>query len=405
MSQALRDRVMNKFRKSGLEFLVATDVAARGIDVDDVQVVFNYDLPYDVEDYVHRIGRTGRAGRSGRAISFVSGREVFQIRNIERYTNTRVHRSKVPTPAEVEEARAGAFLEKVRATLQGGDFKRNDHLVEVLLEEGFSSTDIAAALMHLLQDNQTPVAPGQPREEQRNDERRGRGERPDRGEARWDRRESRSLDRREPREARAPRQPREAREPRESRPPREAREIENRERSPQEAPRDRGPDKRFIEAQSRTPRADLPNRPARHVLEHQPVHGERPATEMAASRPPRQVELPTPHTDRPTTKIAERRLPPRPVEASKASRKTPKGQTRLHMSVGEENGVGREEIIRTIQGQTGLPASVIGEVDIRHRHTFVDVAAEHANAIVGKLKRSQLGNQRLKVKLAKPLAQ
>ena len=62
MTQAMRDRVMNKFRKSGLEFLVATDVAARGIDVDDVEVVFNYDLPYDGEDYVHRIGRTGRAG-------------------------------------------------------------------------------------------------------------------------------------------------------------------------------------------------------------------------------------------------------------------------------------------------------------------------------------------------------
>ncbi len=62
MTQAMRDRVMNKFRKSGLEFLVATDIAARGIDVDDVEVVFNYDLPYDGEDYVHRIGRTGRAG-------------------------------------------------------------------------------------------------------------------------------------------------------------------------------------------------------------------------------------------------------------------------------------------------------------------------------------------------------
>src|SRR6185436_7035060 len=70
MSQAMRDRVMQKFRQSGLEFLVATDVAARGIDVDDVQVVFNYDLPYDPEDYLHRIGRTGRAGRSGWAISF-----------------------------------------------------------------------------------------------------------------------------------------------------------------------------------------------------------------------------------------------------------------------------------------------------------------------------------------------
>ena len=71
MTQNMRDRVMNKFRKSGLEFLVATDVAARGIDVDDVEVVFNYDLPYDPEDYVHRIGRTGRAGKSGKAISLV----------------------------------------------------------------------------------------------------------------------------------------------------------------------------------------------------------------------------------------------------------------------------------------------------------------------------------------------
>jgi ATP-dependent RNA helicase DeaD len=71
------------------------------------------------------------------------------------------------------------------------------------------------------------------------------------------------------------------------------------------------------------------------------------------------------------------------------------------MSVGEENGVSPQEIIRAIQGQTGLPASAIGEVDVRLRHTFVDVASEHANAIVGKLKRAQIGNQRLKVKLAK----
>src|SRR5436190_13728648 len=151
MSQNMRDRVMNKFRRSGLEFLVATDVAARGIDVEDVEVVFNYDLPYDGEDYVHRIGRTGRKGKDGRAISFASGREVFQIRNIERYTNTRIHRGKPPTVDEVEEARANVFLDKVRATLKSGEFKRQDHLVERLLEEGFSSTDIASALLHQLQ--------------------------------------------------------------------------------------------------------------------------------------------------------------------------------------------------------------------------------------------------------------
>src|SRR5436190_4768319 len=100
MTQNMRDRVMNNFRKSGLEFLVATDVSARGIDVENVEVVFNYDLPYDGEDYVHRIGRTGRKGRSGQAISFASGREVFQIRNIERYTNVRIQRGKPPTVGE-----------------------------------------------------------------------------------------------------------------------------------------------------------------------------------------------------------------------------------------------------------------------------------------------------------------
>ena len=165
MTQAMRDRVMNKFRKSGLEFLVATDVAARGIDVENIEVVFNYDLPYDGEDYVHRIGRTGRQGRSGRAISFASGREVFQIRNIERYTNTRIQRGQPPTVVEVEEARANAVLDKIRATLKSGEYKRQDQLIERLLEEGFSSTDIASALLHHLQGGEGAPAPKVAREE------------------------------------------------------------------------------------------------------------------------------------------------------------------------------------------------------------------------------------------------
>src|SRR5688572_22173354 len=159
MSQSMRDRVMQKFRKSGLEFLVATDVAARGIDVDDVQVVFNYDLPYDPEDYLHRIGRTGRAGRSGRAITFVAGRELFQIHHIERFTRTKIHRAKVPTAGEVEEARANAMLDKLRGILTRGEFKRQDHLIERLLEEGFSSTDIASALLHQLQASEPQAKP------------------------------------------------------------------------------------------------------------------------------------------------------------------------------------------------------------------------------------------------------
>src|SRR5882724_2758463 len=168
MTQGQRDRVMGKFRKSGLEFLVATDIAARGIDVDDIQVVFNYDLPYDVEDYVHRIGRTGRAGKSGRAISLVPGRELFQIYHIERYTKMKIQRGKMPTQNEVEEARTSAFLDKLRATLQKGEFKPQDHLIERLLEEGFSSTDLVSALIHLSQIGDV-VPAARPAPEERHD--------------------------------------------------------------------------------------------------------------------------------------------------------------------------------------------------------------------------------------------
>src|SRR5262245_22699488 len=217
MSQNLRDRVMNRFRKSGLEFLVATDVAARGLDVDDVQVVVNYDIPYDAEDYVHRIGRTGRAGRSGCAISFVSGRELFQIQRIERYTKTRIHRSPVPTPDEVQAARTNVFLGRLRATLQSGAFEKQDELVGRLLEEGFNSTDIASALIHHLQNEGAPPPREEPpsdraqRHSERVDDRRQRAERPERSErsgiGTGERRVSEEQKRPTAREQRRPEQP------------------------------------------------------------------------------------------------------------------------------------------------------------------------------------------------------
>jgi len=178
MNQAQRDRVMNKFRKSGLEFLVATDVAARGIDVDDVQVVFNYDLPYDVEDYVHRIGRTGRAGRSGRAISFVAGRELFQMpqhRALHEYA--RFSAGACPPPLKWMRRVRNVFIDKLRATLQGGEFKKQDALIERLLEEGHTSTDIVSALLHHLQAGE--AAPAKPAQTE-SYERPERGERPER---------------------------------------------------------------------------------------------------------------------------------------------------------------------------------------------------------------------------------
>jgi ATP-dependent RNA helicase DeaD len=158
MSQAQREKVMSRFRSSAIEFLVATDVAARGIDVENVEVVFNYDIPWDEEDYVHRIGRTGRAGRSGRAFSLIAGREIYKLQSIERYTRMKIPRQRVPSLEEVEEKRTNVFFEKIRTALQKGDFQKETRIVDRLLEQGFSSTDIACALVHELRKEEAPRA-------------------------------------------------------------------------------------------------------------------------------------------------------------------------------------------------------------------------------------------------------
>ncbi len=151
ISQAQRNRVMDKFRRRGFEFLIATDVAARGLDVDDLEVVFNYDLPNDAEDYTHRIGRTGRAGKSGQAFTFVSGRELYKLQGMVRYAKLNIRRERIPSLDEVEEARTNVFFEKIRSTLDAREFKPHDRMIDRLLDQGYASTDICSALIHLLQ--------------------------------------------------------------------------------------------------------------------------------------------------------------------------------------------------------------------------------------------------------------
>ncbi|HLX96078.1 MAG TPA: DEAD/DEAH box helicase, partial [Verrucomicrobiae bacterium] len=358
MTQAMRDRVMNKFRKSGLEFLVATDIAARGIDVDDVQVVFNYDLPYDGEDYVHRIGRTGRAGRAGRAITFVSGREVFQIRNIERYTNTRIQRARVPTEAEVEQARDNVFLGKIRARLQASDFKSNEPLIERLLEEGFLSTDIAAACLSLLQSGEGSAKPNVEQYD-----RPEREQRPERGNFREDRR-----GRREDRRPRFERPERFERPQRfEDRPPRSATPIAK----PQPPPpmTTTAPEKTFSDEEIL---ASVKN-----------PESKAPKSFSPKSAPPW---------------INKKRDDAKP--ARKTSRATPSNQTRLWMNLGEAMGITPIDIVNAVSGETGLPGKVVGSVDVRERHLFVDVASEHANGIIAKLKRAKIKGHDVKVKVA-----
>ncbi len=158
ITQAQRTRVMDKFRRRGFEFLIATDVAARGLDVDDLEVVFNFDLPNDAEDYTHRIGRTGRAGKTGMAFTFVSGREIYKLQGMVHYARLKIRRERVPSLDEVEEAKGNVFFEKLRATLEEKKFKSHDQMVDRLLEMGYTSTDIASALIHLMGGDATEPA-------------------------------------------------------------------------------------------------------------------------------------------------------------------------------------------------------------------------------------------------------
>ena len=155
LAQPQRDRVMQRFRAEGIDILVATDVAARGIDVDDVDAVINYDMPHDVEKYVHRIGRTGRAGRVGSAFTFVTLREHYKLRDIIRCTKARITQGRLPTLRDVDNIRTSRLLEEVRQTVEAGTLDRWLLLVEEFLAEQFpegeiTGRDMSAALLKLL---------------------------------------------------------------------------------------------------------------------------------------------------------------------------------------------------------------------------------------------------------------
>lgn len=476
MGQAMRDRVMNKFRKSGLEFLVATDVAARGIDVDDVQVVFNYDLPYDAEDYVHRIGRTGRAGRSGRAISFVAGREVFQIQHIERFTKMKIKRCRPPTADEVEDARANVFLDKIRATLEEGKYQRQDTMIERLLEEGFTTIDIASALLHHLHGGEEVPSTRAPHEEPR-----PRPDRPPYGDAgRYPEREpaSRPIRRSEDRPVRpsaagtraytpaprpplhqapapqivpatspipvtaaatavpssapAPAAPALVSPPKLTSSGAPAPVTPSASATPPKSPKPSKPPTPLAATTERVPSASssvsAPAAPSMPAAAPKPLKSSKPpappaaptqeaptqeaptaapaapapvVAQTAAPMVRRPAPAPRERTDRPPYLSDVRKHPGvAPAAPVRQSRRTPDTQTRLYMNVGEEMGVGPGDVVGAILGETGLPAIVVGTIDIRERHLFVDVAAEHTNGIIAKLNRTRIKGHKLKVKVA-----
>jgi ATP-dependent RNA helicase DeaD len=307
LSQAQRDRVMDKFRRRAFEFLVATDVAARGLDVDELEVVFNFDLPNDAEDYTHRIGRTGRAGHAGKAFTFVSGRELWKLQGMMRFAGLKIRRAPIPSLDQVEEARASLLFEKVRGLLSQGTFRRNDALVERWMEEGFTSTDICSALIALLQGGEAAPA----------------GESADKA----------------PRPASAP------------------------ERAP------------VAKKASALPAAE--SAPA--------------ATRPVRTAAPERMEA----TERP-----ERADWDRPAAPPRGRTGREEGFTTLFLNVGRKNLIQPGDVVGKIAGVSRLPARVVGSIDIRQRHTLVDVATEHADFIMDKLRGVRVKGQALHPALA-----
>ncbi len=306
LSQAQRDRVMDKFRRRAFEFLVATDVAARGLDVDDLEVVFNFDLPNDAEDYTHRIGRTGRAGKAGKAFTFVSGRELWKLQGMMRFAGLKIRRAPIPSLDQVEEARASLLFEKVRGLLSQGSFRRNDALVERWMEEGFTSTDICSALIALLQGGETAPAAD----------------------------------------------------------------------SSEKAPRPAAPERAPVAKKGTEPPA-AESAPA----ETRPVRATSPERSETPERPERA------EWDRPTA-------PPR----GRTGRE--EGFTTLFLNVGRKNLIQPGDVVGKIAGVSRLPARVVGSIDIRQRHTLVDVATEHADFIMDKLRGVRVKGQALHPALA-----
>lgn len=160
LDQTARERVLGRFRANQLKVLVATDVAARGLDIEDISHVFNYHLPDDAEVYVHRVGRTGRAGKTGIAITLLSPKEKRRLREVEALTRQPVMEFKLPTPADIIKHRETQTVENLKIWLGRGRFKRELEMVQELIEAGHDPLNIAAAAIKVSRghEKQRPIA-------------------------------------------------------------------------------------------------------------------------------------------------------------------------------------------------------------------------------------------------------
>lgn len=149
MKQTLRLNVINKFKRGDIEILIATDVAARGLDIDNVEAVFNYDVPAHEDYYVHRIGRTGRAGREGVSYTFVTHRDFHLLRSITRYIKTEIKQHPIPKISDIEAMKRESYLDSIKERIEAGLDRKFIEVIEAFTEEVYSPIEVAAALLQM----------------------------------------------------------------------------------------------------------------------------------------------------------------------------------------------------------------------------------------------------------------
>ncbi|MEO8367105.1 MAG: DEAD/DEAH box helicase [Pseudoxanthomonas sp.] len=347
IQQQQRERTIQQLKDGKLDILVATDVAARGLDVERISHVLNYDIPYDTESYVHRVGRTGRAGRAGDAILFVTPREKGMLRSIERATRQPIEEMKLPSVEAVNDKRVERFLGRITDSLATGEPGEYRSLVERYEQENnVPMVDIAAALAHLLQGDtplllgpdRTPAAP-QAYE---------RGERPTRGE----------------------------------RPQR------NEHSTHGERPA-------FNERPSRNERPSPSDRPTRAERpaprrEETPAPFERPSVAPSFDKPARE----TSRIERPTFERAASERP----RIDKAPREKPDvGMESFRIEVGHAHGVKPANIVGAIANEAGLDSKYIGRIDIQDDYTVLDLPEGMPKELLMHLKKVWVSGQQLRI--------
>lgn len=383
--QGQRTRVMDKFKKAEFEFLVATDVAARGIDVDDLELVVNYDLPYDAEDYVHRIGRTGRAGKRGMAVTFVSGRDIYKLQYIERYTKSKIRRGTIPTIGEVEEKRTDVLLDRVRGAVESREFLAHVELVDRLLEEGLSSTDISAALFHLLTGGSSepakqsgPAAPAKAPGSFRNEKPESRQQRDEKPRYEKPKFEKPRAEAPRPKPVsepapvkQAPIEPPSAPQAEVAQPYRESAPVE-------QAPIEQAPvEQPYVEPAATEQAPAAPTYIEQTPVEQAPAKAPRPERPKMPERAPR--------SEKPWQQEAprdERPMHARPTDRPVGLRRPAPGMQWVSVSVGRSHDAGPRDIVDLIQERTGLPGRNVGVIEMAENISYAQIPESYVTRLM-----------------------